>query len=141
MQWLEAVNHVVQQMPNAFEFTEDFLVFVADALYSCLFGNFLGNTDRERKDPAGLDVRNKTASVWAYALHRRGRFVNPGFAPFLGPLWPSAALRDVGLWRRYYLRHHPDAHPHALSGGAWTDDHGRPAPAADAAGEVDALGR
>jgi len=124
VQWLEAVSHIVAFAPGAFEFTENFLVFVADGLYSCLFGTFLGNTDRERK--VELNVAGRTASIWSYALASRERFANPHFSPYGGPLWPSAALRDLGIWRRYYLRHHPEAHPHPLSGRDWADDYGEP---------------
>jgi hypothetical protein len=30
------------------------------------------------------------------------------------------------VWRRYYLRHNPDAHPHPLAGSPWDDDFGYP---------------
>ena len=41
---------VMQQFPNAFEFNEYLLCVVLDHLYSCLFGTFLCNSDKERKD-------------------------------------------------------------------------------------------
>ena len=41
---------VSQQFPNAFEFNEYFLSTVLDHLYSCLFGTFLYNSDKERRD-------------------------------------------------------------------------------------------
>ena len=40
----------MQQFPNAFEFNEYLLCVVLDHLYSCLFGTFLCNSDKERKD-------------------------------------------------------------------------------------------
>ena len=46
MQYLQ----VMQQFPNAFEFNEYLLTVVLDHLYSCLFGTFLCNSDKERKD-------------------------------------------------------------------------------------------
>ena len=41
---------VTQQFPNAFEFNEYFLTTILDHLYSCLFGTFLYNCDKERKE-------------------------------------------------------------------------------------------
>ena len=41
---------VAQQFPNAFEFNEYFLTTILDHLYSCLFGTFLYNCDKERKE-------------------------------------------------------------------------------------------
>jgi hypothetical protein len=126
VQWLECVAHVVCQAPAAFEFNEAFLVFLADALFSCLFGNFLGNTDRERATV--LQVKARTASVWSYALSDRARprFTNPAYVPELGAVWPQVAVRDLSAWKRYYCRHCPDAHPHRLSGNEWRDDYGAP---------------
>jgi hypothetical protein len=126
VQWLECVQHVIVQAPAAFEFNEAFLVFLADSLFSCLFGNFLGNTDRERA--VELRVKERTASVWSYALSEgaQGRFVNPTYVPERGPVWPQVAVRDLAVWKRYYLRHCPDAHPHRLSGVQWLDDFGTP---------------
>jgi len=125
VQWLECVAHVIRQAPRCFEFTEAFLVFVADALHSGLFGNFLGNSDYERK--MKLNVKGRTVSVWSHVLQQArssqpDRFRNPLFRPYEGAIWPSVTLRDFGLWRRYYLRHSPSSHPSPLSEESWVDD-------------------
>lgn len=39
---------VSKQFPNSFEFNEHFLITILDHLYSCRFGTFLCNTERER---------------------------------------------------------------------------------------------
>ena len=44
------LKKVMQQFPDAFEFNEYLLYVVLDHLYSCLFGTFLYNSDKERKD-------------------------------------------------------------------------------------------
>lgn len=38
----------MKQFQNAFEFNENFLVFILDHLYSCLFGTFLYNSEKIR---------------------------------------------------------------------------------------------
>ncbi|KAJ8599250.1 hypothetical protein CTAYLR_006204, partial [Chrysophaeum taylorii] len=68
VQWLEAVNYLLAQFPQAFEFTEDFLVFLADASTSALFGTFLGDSERQRKWE--MRAPKRTVSAWTYALER-----------------------------------------------------------------------
>ena len=66
IQWLECVWNLTEQLPAAFEFDERLLIFLADHLYSCLFGNFIGNTDRDRR--VELTEREQTTSIWSYVL-------------------------------------------------------------------------
>lgn len=42
LQFLDVLYQLLVQFPNAFEFTDTLLLFLADHLNSCLFGNFLG---------------------------------------------------------------------------------------------------
>jgi hypothetical protein len=42
LQFLDALFQIVSQFPSAFEFTDTLLLFLADHMHSCLFGNFLG---------------------------------------------------------------------------------------------------
>ena len=46
LQFLDALYQVVAQFPNAFEYTETLLLFLADHVNSSLFGNFLGKPVR-----------------------------------------------------------------------------------------------
>ena len=64
IQWLECVWNLTEQLPAVFEFDERLLMFLADHLYSGLFGNFLGDTDRARWTE--LRVRDHTTSIWSY---------------------------------------------------------------------------
>lgn len=48
LQFLDCVWQVSKQFPHALEFNEHFLITVLDHLYSCRFGTFLCNTERER---------------------------------------------------------------------------------------------
>ena len=57
----------MQQFPNAFEFNEYLLTVVLDHLYSCLFGTFLCNSDKERKD-----LKVKLCLSWCYHLLQGG---------------------------------------------------------------------
>lgn len=42
LQFLDVLYQLLVQFPTAFEFTETLLLFLADHVHSCLFGNFLG---------------------------------------------------------------------------------------------------
>lgn len=48
LQFIDCVWQVMKQYPHAFEFNEHFLITILDHLYSCRFGTFLCNTERER---------------------------------------------------------------------------------------------
>jgi hypothetical protein len=41
---------MLNQFPTAFEFNELYLKNIADACYSCLYGNFLANCEQERNE-------------------------------------------------------------------------------------------
>lgn len=47
-QLLECVWQLMEQFPCAFEFNERFLITIHNHFYSCQFGNFIGNNQRER---------------------------------------------------------------------------------------------
>lgn len=49
-QFLECVWQVMIQFPTSFQFNEHFLITLHDHLYSCQFGTFLGNCERERTE-------------------------------------------------------------------------------------------
>ena len=64
--FLDAVYKVIVQFPTAFEFNENFLITIADAVYDCRFGTFLYNSERDRVE---MSLRNKTVSLWGCILY------------------------------------------------------------------------
>ena len=118
MQWLDVVWQLMRQFPNAFEFTEKLLVFLADALFSCQFGTFLGNSESERSDQ-GLNIRARTESVWTCVLANTDRFRNQSYLAAAVPLWPCTSVKKLALWERYFCRWDPEMHP--VGGEPWTD--------------------
>jgi len=126
LQFLEALFQLLHQFPAAFEYSQELLLFLADHVHSCLFGNFLGNSDCERF--ASLQVQGSTRSVWAYVLDHRRAFCRtdpPLFRPFPHPIWPQCGMARIKLWERFWLRWDAAAHPSRLSpDGLWRDDWG-----------------
>ena len=46
LQWLDCVHQAIYQFPTAFEFNVDLLVYIADNLYSCIYGTFMYNSEK-----------------------------------------------------------------------------------------------
>ena len=119
IQFLDVVHNILFQFPYSFEFNEELLVFLADHVYSCLFGNFLGNAEVDRSK---LKVREKTQSLWSYVLTYKEQFVNNKYLagsdqPVV--IWPAFNPRSLRLWERYFLRWTVNAH---LPATPWHDD-------------------
>lgn len=72
-QFLDATYQLLQQHPTRFEFNERFLRRLLYHLYSCQYGTFLYNCEKDRVE-AG--VKDKTRSVWDYFLSRKDQFLN-----------------------------------------------------------------
>jgi myotubularin-related protein 6/7/8 len=77
-QFLDATYQLLHQHPTRFEFNERFLRRLLYHLYSCQYGTFLYNNEKERVD---ANVKTKTRSVWDYFLSRREQFTNPQYDP------------------------------------------------------------
>lgn len=77
--FLNCVWQLLQMEPTAFEFTEDFLLFLLDSLYDRRFGTFFFDTE-ERRLEFGID--KKALSIWSYVLLLRpSQFNNQFFDP------------------------------------------------------------
>jgi len=108
MQFLDCVYQLVNQYPECFEFNTKYLLLMSEHVYSCRFGNFLCDTEREREMVAG--IRQRTHSLWEY-LDGRKDTINPTFSPsassgvLLMPL--PTLLRNVSLWTDRHCMHGP----------------------------------
>ncbi|KAE8146422.1 protein phosphatase [Aspergillus avenaceus] len=75
-QFLDATYQLLYQYPTRFEFNERFLRRLLYHLYSCQYGTFLYNNEKERVESKAKD---RTRSVWDYFLARREQFLNPKY--------------------------------------------------------------
>lgn len=98
--FIEALWQLTLQFPMHFEYTESFLIFLLDNVYSGRFGTFLLNSEKERD----ANVRDKTVSIWAhinYHIHKlndSSEFVNFFYDPdtvfaHLDPRYEYASLK------------------------------------------------
>ncbi|XP_071533581.1 phosphatidylinositol-3,5-bisphosphate 3-phosphatase MTMR2 isoform X2 [Panulirus ornatus] len=106
LQFVDCVWQIMKQFPHAFQFTEDLLITVLDHLYSCLFGTFLYNSERERMEK---EVKTKTVSLWSLILSNPSDFENPLYNPATRHhvLFPLTSIRHLCLWDKYYCRWNP----------------------------------
>lgn len=77
-QYLDATYQLIHQYPTRFEFNERFLKRLLYHLYSCQYGTFLFDNEKQRME-AG--IAEKTTSVWNYFLSRKKEFLNPDYDP------------------------------------------------------------
>lgn len=79
-QFLDATYQLMSQYPTRFEFNERFLRRLLYHLYSCQYGTFLFDSEKERVEAR---AKLRTRSVWDYFLCRRAEFTNPDFDPIV----------------------------------------------------------
>ncbi|KAI6235443.1 Myotubularin-related and Zinc finger domain containing protein [Aphelenchoides besseyi] len=77
-QFIDVVYQIMRQEPLAFEFNERFLFDLNEHAYSCLYGTFVGNCDKDRKD---LRASTRTQSFWRVADSRLASYTNPFYDP------------------------------------------------------------
>ena len=116
LQFIDCVWQICSQFPFSFEFNESFLMIILDHLYSNLFGTFLYNSDKERKQ---FEVRKHTQSLWSFVNAAPGMFLNPLYNPTTSgdresgsvAIFPEASQRYMRLWTAYYCRWNPRMRP------------------------------
>lgn len=116
-QFLECVRQLLRQFPERFEFNECFLRTIHHHLYSCQFGTFLYNCERERRYGEDRMVPSeRTASLWDFlnSSPQVEEHKNPLFDSSLddpvrrdgktdmGVLFPNP--KDVRFWFELYGR-------------------------------------
>ncbi|EEA05928.1 myotubularin family protein [Cryptosporidium muris RN66] len=65
IQWLDCVYQCWIQNPTEFEFHPNLLLFVAENVHNCLYGNFLCDNEQQRSN---FQVRDHTISLWDIIL-------------------------------------------------------------------------
>ncbi|KIJ69078.1 hypothetical protein HYDPIDRAFT_36171 [Hydnomerulius pinastri MD-312] len=116
-QFLECIRQLQRQYPERFEFNERFLRTLHYHLYSCQFGTFLYNCERERRaGEEGIVPSDRTASLWDFlnSSSQVEQHKNPMYDPSLddatsrepkadmGVLYPNP--KDIRFWHELYGR-------------------------------------
>jgi hypothetical protein len=106
-QFLDCTYQLLRQNPKRFEYNERFLRRLLYHLYSCQYGTFLYNSDKQRHDAR---VKERTSSVWDYFLCRKAEFTNTEFDPTIDDhvkgqeriLLPR--LKEIRWWHQVFGR-------------------------------------
>ncbi|KAM4708522.1 phosphatidylinositol-3-phosphate phosphatase MTMR7 isoform 1-T1 [Discoglossus pictus] len=111
-QFLECVWQLMEQFPCAFEYNERFLVHIQHHIYSCQYGNFLCNCQKERRE---MRIQERTYSLWSYLWKQRMDYMNPLYRPdhsqTQGTLRPNTSPSNFKFWRGLYNRFEKGMHP------------------------------
>jgi myotubularin-related protein 6/7/8 len=123
-QFLDCVRQMQRQYPERFEYNSKYLEDLYYHLYSCQFGTFISNTERQRKTPGGIDDDNasllvaskppiceRTVSIWDFAATNVDAYKNASYDATLdnptgdgdmGVLLPNP--KDVRFWSELFKR-------------------------------------
>ncbi|KAI1238329.1 hypothetical protein IHE44_0013052 [Lamprotornis superbus] len=113
-QFIECVWQLMEQFPCAFEFNERFLIHIQHHIYSCQFGNFLCNSQKERRE---LKIKERTYSLWAHLWKNRADYLNPLYrsdhSQTQGTLHPQISPCNFlyKFWSGMYNRFEKGLHP------------------------------
>ena len=101
--WLDCIHQLLCQFPNAFEFNNELLLFLADMSMSNLYGTFLFNDDRER---SLYDTKIKTASIWSDVLIDKGKFTNLFYEKenISEIIIPNYASFKLVFWDEFFMK-------------------------------------
>ncbi|KAG0641815.1 protein phosphatase [Tuber brumale] len=77
-QFLDATSQILHQNPTRFEYNERFLRRLLYHLYSCQYGTFFHNNDKERH---GAQILEHSRGVWDYFIARREMWINEKYDP------------------------------------------------------------
>ncbi|XP_066505012.1 myotubularin-related protein 7a [Hoplias malabaricus] len=111
-QFLECLWQLLEQFPCAFEYNERFLITIHNHIHSCQYGNFICNSEKERKEQG---IREKTHSLWPHLWKNKSDFVNPLFRTdrdkTQGVLRPLTTPYCFKFWRGLYNHFDRGMHP------------------------------
>uniref|UniRef100_A0A8C3A8E6 Myotubularin phosphatase domain-containing protein n=1 Tax=Cyclopterus lumpus TaxID=8103 RepID=A0A8C3A8E6_CYCLU len=111
-QFLECVWQLSEQFPCAFEFNERFLIAIHTHIYSCQYGTFLGNCQKERRD---MRLYERSHSVWPQLWKDRAEYTNPLYKDKLsqspGFLRPNTTPYCFKMWKGLYNHVEKSTHP------------------------------
>ncbi|KAG8191986.1 hypothetical protein JTE90_002256 [Oedothorax gibbosus] len=108
-QFIDAVWQLTQQFPSSFQFNERFLLTIHDHVYSCQFGTFIGNCEKERME---LRISERTYSLWGSFMNHLSEYLNPLYKSDVdNVLHPSPAPQAIKFWRGMYNRFENGVHP------------------------------
>ena len=101
LQFLDAVHQLLEQFPNAFEFNEKFLIFLAKNYNLNLYGTFMYNNEKERTE---ANAKFNTASVWTEIFKDLKPYLNVYYDPnSVKILEPNYSYYNLKIWTSLFM--------------------------------------
>ncbi|KAG1703813.1 hypothetical protein DVH05_006822 [Phytophthora capsici] len=106
IQWLDALWQIWRQQPWAFEFNEALLSALYESIFSGLYGNFLYNNERQRKQE---EANAPTRSLWFVLLEQMEKYMNIEYDSAknfnsIGLVLPfSSEENDLVMWANHLV--------------------------------------
>jgi hypothetical protein len=106
-QFLDCVFQTMYQNPKRFEFNEYFLTRLHYHVYSCQFGNFLFNCQKDRRE---YNATSKCTSIWDFINSNKEEYLNKDYDQSLdkarggdeGVLFPDT--KAIRYWSKLFGR-------------------------------------
>ena len=83
IQFLHAVHQMTMQYPTAFEFNNNFLLFLCSEIYSNKYGTFLFNNEKEKFN---VNPEKTTISIWSDIFYEKNKYINDLYKPIRGTI-------------------------------------------------------
>jgi hypothetical protein len=98
LMFLDCVFQIMRQNRNEFQFTNEYLLFLAEAAFSGMYGTFMGNCEKDE-----MELRGKTVSVWG---EEREVFFNLEYETVLyDGLEIRTEMARLAIWDFFYKWH------------------------------------
>eukprot|EP01125_Pyxidicula_operculata_P006302 TRINITY_DN2182_c5_g1_i1.p1 TRINITY_DN2182_c5_g1~~TRINITY_DN2182_c5_g1_i1.p1 ORF type:complete len:1004 (-),score=289.35 TRINITY_DN2182_c5_g1_i1:54-2825(-) len=106
LQFIDCVYQLTLLYPSSFQFNEKLLIVIMDHVYSCMYGTFLSNCEKGRRD---LGCKAETWSVWDLILCNSSLFENPNYVASTTNGTKSVLdydmnRVDIKFWESYYMK-------------------------------------
>eukprot|EP01062_Namystynia_karyoxenos_P023046 TRINITY_DN18870_c0_g1_i2.p1 TRINITY_DN18870_c0_g1~~TRINITY_DN18870_c0_g1_i2.p1 ORF type:complete len:1063 (+),score=307.76 TRINITY_DN18870_c0_g1_i2:86-3190(+) len=116
LQWVDCVWQLTNQFPNEFQFSGEWLHFVATAPWDARIGSFLADTPQaripfERRTMSFTDLVSAALAGQGPAAEEAHSWRNPFYAPSADVLYPSTHPRDLRLWTDHHCYVEAQLHP------------------------------
>ncbi|WWC67185.1 uncharacterized protein I206_101092 [Kwoniella pini CBS 10737] len=103
-QFLDCIYQILKQFSNRFEFNEFFLLDIFYHLYSCQFGTFLFNNEKQK-----TKYINQTTSLWDYISLNKMKYINKEYDFNLNKIDSDQGVllfdpKEVKFWFKLFKR-------------------------------------
>ena len=101
IQFIHCVHQMLLQYPTAFEFNNNFLLFLCREIYSNKYGNFLFKCE---KDLFNYKAKEKTISIWSDVFLERNKYINDIYKKLDEPISIKGELQYLSIWNDYFFQ-------------------------------------